>query len=238
MYVFKTLACLSLFFFSACAAVQKPALVFTPGSAIDTLSTSISLSIHSRAGSLSGNGIMIYHRPDRFHVVMLSPFGSTVLEAFALGEQLTLVFPSQTVAYTGRFDELPDGSGMQAWRLLRWVMDADPAETAGLTGAIERMARAGGRETVVYESGLVAAKTNVAGDRVSYRAHELVNGVPFATELEMQTVYNDKIRLVFNDPEINAALDGTAFVPRLDGMNVLPLSTLPLLAGPGRAATE
>jgi hypothetical protein len=181
---------------------------------------------------------MIYHRPDRFHVVMLSPFGSTVLEAFALGEQLTLVFPSQTVAYTGRFDELPDGSGMQAWRLLRWVMDADPAETAGLTGAIERMARAGGRETVVYESGLVAAKTNVAGDRVSYRAHELVNGVPFATELEMQTVYNDKIRLVFNDPEINAALDGTAFVPRLDGMNVLPLSTLPLVAGPGRTATE
>jgi hypothetical protein len=238
MRVFQFFSWLALFFVTACAAVPKAPLVFTHGSAIDTLSTSVSLSIHSRAGSMSGNGVMIYRRPDRFHVVMLSPFGSTVLEAFALGEQLTLVYPSQAVAYTGRFDDLPDGSGMQGWRLLRWVMDADPAETTGLNGAVERTGRTGERETVVYGSGLVTAKTSVAGDRVAYRAHELVNGVPFATELEMQTVYNDQIRLVFNDPEINVALDGAAFVPRLDGMNVLPLSILPLTVTPGRTATE
>ncbi|NVN89916.1 MAG: outer membrane lipoprotein LolB [Desulfuromonadales bacterium] len=235
MRLLQSLSCLLLFLITACAAVPKAPLVFAPGSAIDTLSASVSLSIHSRTGNMSGNGLMTYHRPDQFHFVMLSPFGSTVLEVFALGEQLTLVYPSQSVAFTGHFDELPEGSGMQGWRLLRWVMDAQPSALPAQSGTIERMSSAVGQETVTFDSGLVSAKSTPAGDRVDFRTYELVNGVPFALELEMQTRYHDRIRLVFDEPEINTTLDGAAFVPRLDGLRLLPLSAIPLTAAPGVA---
>ena len=227
MRLSRVVTCVFLLFITACATVQKPPLVYVPGIALDTLSASVSLSVKSGAESVSGNGVMIFRRPDQFYFVMLSPFGSTMLEAFALGEQLTLVYPSQTVAFTGRFDELPDGSGMEGWRLLRWVMDAGPATTTGLNGTIERKRGVDGRETVTYASGLVTAKATPAGDRVAYRTYELVNGVPFASEMEIQTTKNDRIRIVFEDPEVNTALGKTAFTPRLDGLKLLPLSNLP-----------
>lgn len=238
MRVLQSLFCLALLLITACAAVPKAPLDFTPGSSMERLSTSVSLSINSRSGNLSGNGLMTYRRPDQFHLVMLSPFGSTVLEVFALGEQLTLVYPSQSVAFAGRFDELPEGSGMQGWRLLRWVMDAEPSGTPGRSGTIERTSSVGGQETVTFKSGLVTAKTTPAGDRVSYEAYELVNGVPFALQLDVKTRDHDRIRLVFDEPEINATGDGESFTPDLDGLRMLPLSALAPAAGPGRAVAE
>lgn len=238
MRVSRVVTCLFLFLLTACATVQKPPLVYSPGSAVDTLSASVSLSVKSGAENVSGNGVMIFRRPDQFHFVMLSPFGSTVLEAFALGDQLTLVYPSQAVAFRGRFDELPDGSGMEGWHLLRWVMDTEPSATTGLNGTIERTSSVDGRETVTYESGLVTAKATSVGERVAYRAYELVNGVPFASEMEMHTTKNDRIRIVFEDPEVNTALDKTAFTPRLDGLKLLPLSAMPHAVASGGDARE
>jgi len=227
MRVSRVVSCLFLFFLTACATVPKQPLVYSSGNTVNTLSASVSLSVKTGNENVSGNGLMIFRRPDQFHFVMLSPFGSTVLEAFALGDQLTLVYPSQAVAFTGRFDELPDGSGMEGWRLLRWVMDADPSPTAGLNSTIERKSSMDGRESVTFESGLVTSKVTPSGDKVTYRTYELVNGVPFASEVEMQTANNDHIRIVFDDPEVNTVLDKAAFTPRLDGMKLLPLSAMP-----------
>lgn len=227
MRVVKVLFALSLFLLTSCATVGKQPLVYTPGSSVETLSASISLSVWTSAGNVSGNGLMIYRRPDQFHFVMLSPFGSTVLEAFALGDRLTLVYPSQSLAYSGHFDELPDGSGMQGWRLLRWVMDAKPSDTPTQSGTIQRMDGMIGAESVTFASGLVTAKETAAGDRVSYRGYALVNGVPLAAELDMKTMSNDRIKLVLEEPEVNTPLDKIAFAPRLDGMKLLPLSAMP-----------
>lgn len=230
MCVSRVVTCLLFLFITACAAVQKPLPVPLPGSSLDTLSTSVSLSLRTPAGTVSGHGLMTYRRPDQFHFVMLSPFGATVLEAFALGERLTLVYPSQSVAYSGRFEELPDGSGMEGWRLLRWVMDAAPSAAAGMSGTIQRTSGVVGAESVTFQSGLVMQKTTPSGDRVSYGAYELVNGVPFAAQMEMLTTRNDRVNLGFQEPEINVALDETDFTPRLDGIKLLPLSTLPVTA--------
>jgi hypothetical protein len=220
--------CILFLFITACAAVQKPPVVPVPGATLHTLSTSVSLSLRTPNGTVSGRGLMTYRRPDQFHFVMLSPFGSTVLEAFALGERLTLVYPSQAVAYTGRFDELPDGSGMEAWRLLRWIMDAAPATMTAANGTIQRTSSVVGPESVTFTSGLVTHKATPSGDRVSYGGYELVNGVPVAAEMEMLTTRRDTIRLGFQEPEVNVALDATDFTPRLDGVKLLPLSALPV----------
>ncbi len=236
----RAFVCLFLFFITSCAAPRKPLLVTAPEGAVtvNTLSTSVSLAVRSRAGNLSGNGLMVFRRPDRFHLVMLSPFGSTVMEAFASGEQLTLLYPSQGVGYDGRFDDLPDGSCMRGWRLLRWVMDATPSGSPPLDGTFKRVSPVVGQETVTYKSGLVIAKSTSEGDRVVYRNHELVNGVPLAMEVELETVDHDRIRLVLEDPEVNAGLEDSSFVPRLENLRLLPLSALPIAAPAGNGPTE
>lgn len=227
MRCFKLFACLLSLLVSACATVPK-ALVFPPGSLVETLSTAVSLSVQSSAGSVGGHGYLVYRRPDQLHLVVLSPFGTTLLEAFALGERITIVYPSQGMAYTGRFDELPDASSLQGWRLMRWVMDADPSDQPGKTGSIDRPLLQGGRESVTYHSGLVTEKSTPAGDRVYYGDYELVNGVPLAEELIILNAREDRIRLKLEEPEVNGSLDATVFTPRLEGLTVLPLSDLPV----------
>lgn len=228
MRFFRILVCLLSLMISACAAVQKTPLVYTPGSRLETLSTAVSLSVRSSAGNVGGHGFMVYRRPDQIHLVVLSPFGTTVLEAFANGDRITLVYPSQGAAYSGRFDELPDVGGLQGWRLMRWVMDAEPSDQIGKTGSVERTLTQGGRETVTYEAGLVTAKSSTAGEQVNYRDYVVVNGVPLATDLEILNSRTDRIRLKLQEPEVNGTLDAAAFTPRLEGLNVLPFSALPV----------
>lgn len=236
----RVFTCWFLLFITSCAVARKPALVSAPDGvvSVDTLTTSVSLSVRSKAGNLSGNGLMVYRRPDLFHLVMLSPFGSTAMEVFARGEQLTLIYPSQGVAYFGRFDELPDGSCMRGWRLLRWVMDDESSASTTHNGTVKRVNAAIGPETVTFESGLVTAKTTSDGDRVVYRNHELVNGALLAMEMELETENHDRIRLVFEDPEVNSVVDESAFTPRLNNLKLLPLSAMPLAPATGNGSTE
>jgi hypothetical protein len=222
------LICLLSLMISACATVQKTPLIYAPGTRLETLSSAVSLSVRSSAGSMGGHGFMVYRRPDQIHLVVLSPFGTTVLEAFANGDRITLVYPSQGVAYSGRFDELPDANGLQGWRLMRWVMDAEPSDQAGKSGSEEHPRTQGGRETVTYESGLITAKKSTAGEQVYYRDYTMVNGVPLAKELEIHNSRTDMIRIKLQEPEVNTTLDAAAFTPRLEGLKVLPFSALPV----------
>lgn len=216
---------LSLLLLSACATFRPP-LDFPPGAAVETLASPVSLSFQTAEHGMAGNGYLVYRRPDNLHLVVLSPFGTTLFEAYAQGERLTLVYPAQATAFSGTFDELPDKGGLQGWRLMRWVMDAEPPGDRRLNGTVERMGKSGVRETVTIENGLVTSKTMTGGGQVFYSRYAVVNGVPLAFEIEMRNGRDERIRLSLDEPEVNTALDEAAFQPRLDGLTVLPLSAI------------
>ncbi|HIJ81356.1 MAG TPA: outer membrane lipoprotein LolB [Desulfuromonadales bacterium] len=209
----------------ACST-SLPRLEFTPGASVETLSAAVSVSITSAEHGMSGSGFLVYRRPDRLHLIILSPFGTTLLEAFALGEQITLLYPSRSTAYVGRIDELPLTSGMHGWRFMRWVMDAEPAASNSISGTVERSGIQDMRESVTYENGLVARKKSQFGDQAFYSRYALLNGVPFASEVVLLTAGEQRIRLVLDEPEVNTPLEQAVFTPQLEGITILPLSDL------------
>ena len=211
---------------SGCVTAPPVMLEYRSGAVVETLASSVSLSIHSSDSSMGGNGFMVFRRPDRLHLVVLSPFGTTIMEAFVTGERITLVYPSQMAAYSGRFDELPDKGGLQGWRLMRWVMDADPASDRNLNGTQERMGKLGFVEKVTFENGLITSKTSPRGDQVYYGKYSVVNGVPLAAEIDMRNAREDRVRLILDEPEVNTPVEDAAFTPRLDGMTIYPLAAL------------
>ncbi|MDD2541244.1 MAG: outer membrane lipoprotein LolB, partial [Desulfuromonadaceae bacterium] len=130
-------------------------------------------------------------------------------------------------AYVGRFDELPEKGGLQGWRMMRWVMDADPGKDGQPTnGTLERTGTLRCSEKVTYENGLITAKESVRGDLVRYSKYSVVNGVPVAAQLDLRNDRDDRIRITLDEPEVNTPLDDAVFVPHLDGFTVMPLSAL------------
>lgn len=219
---------LPLLLLTACATITPPAPGpgYGPDAVVKTLSSAVSLSIHSKENSMGGSGYLVFRRPDQLHLVVLSPFGTTLMEAFALGNSITLIYPSQSTAYAGRFEELPDKGGLQGWRMMGWVMDADPRDGKPLSETVERIGKLGFSEKVTYEHGLVTAKESMAGDHAYYSKYSVVNGIPVAGELDLRNSREDRILITLEEPEINSQLDDAVFVPHLDGLTVLPLSAL------------
>jgi len=218
---------LPLLLFTACATISNPPLVYRPGAVVETFASSVSISIHSTDRGMGGNGFIVYRRPDKIHLLLLSPFGTTIMEVFVLGERITLIYPSLMAAYSGRFDELPDkGGGLQGLRMIRWVMDSDPSDNKRLNGTVERVNRFGFMEKVTFENGLMAAKTSPVGDQVYYGKYSVINGVPLAIEVEMRNDRDDVVRLKLDEPEVNKHLDDADFTPQLKGLTLLPLSAI------------
>lgn len=218
---------LPLLLLTACATIPTPPLEHRPGAVMETLSSAVSISIHTAGRSMGGSGYLLFRRPDQLHLVVLSPFGTTMLEAFALGDRITLIYPSRSTAYVGSFDELPEKGGLQGWRLMRWVMDADPREAGQpLNGTVERPGTLGSSEKVTYENGLVTAKDSAHGDHVSYSNYTVVNGVPVAAELDLRNARDNRIRITLDEPEVNTHLDDAVFAPHLDGLTIMPLSAI------------
>jgi hypothetical protein len=218
---------LPLLLLSACATVPTPLPDHRPGAVMESLSSAVSISIHTAGRSMGGSGYLLFRRPDQLHLVVLSPFGTTMLEAFALGDRITLIYPSRATAYVGRFDELPEKGGLQGWRLMRWVMDADPREAGlPLNETVERTGALGSSEKVTYENGLVTAKDSASGDHVSYSNYTVVNGVPVAAELDLRNAGDNRIRITLDEPEVNTHLDDAVFAPHLDGLTIMPLSAI------------
>lgn len=217
---------LPILLLAACANVPGPPLEYRAGAVVETLSSEVSLSIATSDRGMSGNGYLVYRRPDQLHLVVVSPFGNIMLEAFAHGDRMALLYPSSSIAYVGRFDELPDKGGLHGWSLMRWVMDADPYELKTLTGSLERSSKTGFPEKVTFENGLVTSKESPAGDRVQYRNYIVINGVPVAGEIELRNIRDDQVRLTLSEPEVNTPLADAVFTPRFDGFTILPLSAI------------
>ncbi len=211
---------------TACATLPRPGIDYQPGAAVETFSSAVSVSVQTSDRGMSGSGFMVYRRPDRLHLVILSPFGTTLMEAFALGDRITLVYPSRSTAYSGPVSELPVNGGLQGWSMMRWVMDVDLPGSGMLNGTVERKDSRGNPEKVTFENGLVTAKVSAAGDQVYYSGYTVVNGVPLASVIDMRTARNEQIRLVLSEPEVNTPLDDAALLPGLAGLTVLPLSAI------------
>lgn len=227
MYFLKPLIYFTLLLLlSACSALPRPSIDYTPGAVVDTLSTEMSISIHTSETMMGGHGFLVYRRPDQLHLVMLSPFGTTLMEAFALGERITLVYPARSTAYSGLIPELLGKGGLQGWSMMRWVMDVDTPAAGMMSGTLERRNKQGIMEKVTFENGLVTAKVSADGDKVYYSDYIVVNGVPLATEIDLRNSHDDRILLILSEPEVNIRLDDTALLPRLSGMTVLPLSDI------------
>lgn len=226
MPTLKYIVLLLLLCISACATVPTPLLDYRPGAVVETLSSGVSFSVHTSDRSMGGHGYLVYRRPDQLRLVVLTPFGTTLFEAFVLGERITLVYPSQTTAFTGRIEELPDKGGLQGWRMMRWIMDMDTPGESRTSGTVERVSRQGFMEKATFENGLITAKSSPRGEQVFYSKYAVINGVPLPAEIEMRDAREDRIRFTLDEPEINTPLDENAFLPRLDGMSILPLSAI------------
>jgi len=209
---------------AGCAPKAVPPLVFTPDAVVESVQSEVSLSFSSSAGSGGGRGYLVFQKPDRSHLVILTPFGTTVMEAFTSGDRLTIVIPSKEIAYTGAFDEIPAKGGLQGWKAMRWIVEGEPAGRGEPNGELVRVNREGKRETVWFNSaGLVARKLTEDGDEVVYRDYRSVDGVPFPSAIEFQDRLGTTLKIGFDEPEINRPVAESAFKPRLDCKTVLSI---------------
>jgi hypothetical protein len=211
-----------LVFFTGCATVQKPLTGIVPGREVETLQSPIAITMKSGGHGSGGRGYLIFRYPDRFHMAVLSPFGLTVLEVFSDGERLTCLIPSRQTAYVGRIADLPEQGGLKTFGMLKWVVARTPHREAS-EGAGEIMAPSGDR--IIFDTfGLVRRKISPEGDEVDYAGYSNVNGVAFPESLEIKNSFKDSVRIVFDEPEINAVVENSALTPTLEGITVLPLS--------------
>jgi outer membrane lipoprotein-sorting protein len=210
--------------FSACATVPKPVVPVKPGKEVESLQSVVSLSVKNSGHSMGGNGYLIFKRPDRFHLVVLAPFGITVMEVFVNGELVTCVVPSKQTAYTGKFSELPEQNALRGWSMMRWVVET-PTAVNGTGGETERLREDGSKEFLTFdERGLLQRKTNEDGDQVAYSKYRQINGVAFPETIEMRDRQGNTVKVSFDEPEINQPVEETALVPNLEGYTVLPLT--------------
>jgi len=213
---------------AACSTKQPVpiAALVTPGAVVETVSSSVTLSLRTAEKHLSGRGVMVYRRPDQMRLILLSPFGTTMMEAQLNGDRLTLAYPASGVAYQGRINELPVATGQRGFAMLRWVLESDVPAGAPANGVIEQQASRGGLERITLQDGLVLEKSLQSGETVRYRNHTVLAGVRLPLELQMESAEGDRIRLTLEEPEVNMPLEDQLFTVPLQGLRLLPLSEL------------
>lgn len=59
-----------------------------------------------------------------------------------------------------------------------------------------------------------------------YRNYRSLGGVPFPAQVEFSDSHGVRVKIAFDEPEVNAPLDESALTPALEGMTVMPLAGL------------
>ena len=216
----------ALLLLSGCATMPKSPLIYQTGAVMETLSASASFSISKGGQGMGNSGYLLYQRPDRLRLVILTPFGTPMMEAVITGDQITIINTSNGVAFSGRMEDLPRKGEGETWRQARWVMEIDPPGSYIKDGSVNRVNSTGTEELVTFADGLVVSKSLANGDSVRYGDYELVNGVPLATEIIMNSHDGGRFRIKLTDPEVNVKLSANAFLPRLNDLKIYPLSAL------------
>lgn len=210
-----------------CGAAVIPALDYRTGAEIVTLSTNVSISVVKSDQGLSGNGILAFRRPDQLHLVILSPFGTTLMEMYLKGEQITVVYPGSSIGYVGKISDLPPNELIHGLRLFQWVLDVKPSDIKLFDGVIEKITFSDSTEKIKYKNGLVIFKKISTGEEVYYSDYSVISGVPLPNTFELLFENKERIRLVLDEPEVNSDLEDAVFNPLLNGINILPISELP-----------
>lgn len=219
----RSVMLVALFSLAGCAAAPKPLVGLVQGKEAETLQSPISIAIRTSEGGRGGRGYLIFKRPDRFHLAILSPFGLTMLEVFSDGDRLTCLIPSKGVAYSGKIADLPAREGLRTWGLMRWVVEKPPV--AGPVLKRDHVTADGRRETVFYDDqGVVLRKETDEGDRVVFSDYQVYDGVAFPSVMEISAVTGESVRITFDEPELNRPVEEGALVPNLEGITVLPFS--------------
>ncbi|HJV65645.1 MAG TPA: outer membrane lipoprotein LolB [Geomonas sp.] len=207
---------------SACATVKKPLTGIVAGREVETLQSSISVSVKSGEHTTSGRGYLIYKSPDRFHLALLSPFGLTVFEVFIDGEDITCLVPSKQMAYRGRFSQLPDNSPLQSMAIMKWVQ-VRPAPGTVPPGTKETTDPSGDHY-YFDENGLVDRKVSPDGDKVAYQDYSNLDGVAFPESIVIGSRFGTVVKIIFDEPQINQPVEEAALKPVTEGYNVRPLT--------------
>jgi hypothetical protein len=221
------IALIALFLLVAgCASIPKERVPFRSGATVETLSSAVSISIKAPKMSTGGRGYMLFQRPDRFHLVMLTPFGTTALETFSDDDRLTIMIPSKGTAYTGRFDEMPEDSPLQGWRMIRLMAADESFFDPVKSGGMEKRSRDVGETTSYYDgSGLLERELFSGGEELFFRNYISADGVPFPGIIEFSDNRGSRVKVTFDEPDINIPLDEDALSPKLDGITLLPLAS-------------
>lgn len=211
---------------TSCHSVRPAVeLQFTSGAPVESLSGNVSLAYAGLNRSISGNGYLMYRKPDQMRMVILSPFGSVLQEIFVSGELVTIVDAGNGIAFRGVSDELPATGDFSSWRYIHWLTDIDTPDVSRGNAAIKRINRFGDAETAEFENGLLMTKTT-AGGKVSYGNYTALQGVAFPLKIVYETVAKELFTIIIEDPEVNVPIADGAFAPDLKKFLIYPLTNL------------
>lgn len=221
-----TALCGAFLLIIGCATLPKTQVPFRPGATLETLAAMVTISVKAPQVNTGGHGYMVYQRPDRFHMVILTPFGTTALETYSSDDRLTIVIPSKGEAYAGGFDEMPIESPLRGWRMIRLMAVDEPLFDPMKQGTSEKSSKAPGEITSFYDGkGLLERKKFSSGEEVFFRDYQSAEGVPFPSVIEFIDRNGARVKITFDEPEINKPVDNAALVPNLDGITLLPLAS-------------
>ncbi len=216
---------LVMVFLSGCQSYRQPAEVeYMSGVAVEAFSSNASLSYTTSDRSTSGNGVLMYRKPDQIRAVILSPFGSVLQEVYVSGDQITIIDSGNGTAFSGSYMDLPVKGNISGWRNIHWLIDIDLPESSRRTVVIERTNKYGNQEKAAFENGLLTSKATAEGGKVRYGRYTTVRGVAFPLEISYETVAKETFTILFEDPEINASFADGIFTPNLSKLRVYPLS--------------
>jgi len=212
---------------AGCATAPKPQVPLRPGATLETVSAMVSISVKAPQGSTGGHGYMLYKKPDRFHLVMLTPFGTTALETFSADDRLTILIPSKGTAYSGSFTDMPENSPLRGWRMIKLMAVDQPLFDPGKKGIVEKSGEGSGEITSWYDdTGLLTRKRFATGEEVFFRDYQSADGVPFPSVVEFTDGNGSRVKITFDEPEINKPVEDAALTPNLEGITILPLISI------------
>jgi outer membrane lipoprotein-sorting protein len=209
---------------ASCASGPHPLTGLVPGREMHSLQSAVAVTMRQGDESRGGRGYLVFRRPDRFHLALLSPFGQSLLDIYSDGTTLTCLFPRERTAYRGSLAELPDREGVRLWGLMRWVVEQTPP-AGPTTGTRDNITSDGRHERLTYdERGLVVSRESDNGDRIFFRDYASVEGIAFPLGIDLTDRQGMQVSVTFDEPELNGALDDETLTPALDGVSVLPFS--------------
>jgi len=221
-----TVAALSFFLYGCLTLSQPTEMEYSRAVSIASLSSNASLAFKGKLRNISGNGFILFKRPDQMRMVVLSPFGSVLQEVFVSGDLVTIVDAGNGVAFSGARGDLPGVGDFIAWRYIDWIIDIDPPDTARSTAVIDRVNMFGQQEKASFENGLLISKSTAEGGLVRYGNYKAVQGVAVPFEIKYEATANELFTIHLEEPEVNVRIPENTFTPDLWKYRLYPLSNL------------